>query len=179
MTTSDEALALAAAEGDRDAFATLLDRHYDSVFALAFRLTGRRDAAEDLVQDICMALPAKLATYRAEARFTTWVYRVTVNAVHDRRRRAAARSRAADGWGDWELGRRAEVAETADALDWLIRAMSSLPEDLRDTLALTLDEEMTHSEAGAVLGISEGTVSWRLSEARRRLRALRDEELNA
>ena len=73
--------------------------------------------------------------------------------------------------------RRAEAVETAEALSWLQRAMQSLPEDLRQTLALTLDDEMTHAQAADVLGVSEGTVSWRLSDARKRLRAIKQEEL--
>ena len=64
MKTSDEDLALAAAGGDADAFSTLLARHYDRVFRLAFRLTGRADRAEDLTQDICAALPVKIAGFR-------------------------------------------------------------------------------------------------------------------
>lgn len=179
MTTGDTDLALAAAEGDRDAFSALLSRHYDGLFRVAFRLTGRRDLAEDLTQDICLALPAKLANFRGEAKFSTWLYRVAVNAAHDQRRRAATRDRAADGWGDWELNRRAAMAETAEGLDWLQQAMATLPEDLRDTAALTMGDEMTHAEAAEALGISEGTVSWRLSEIRKRLTAMRDEELSA
>ena len=73
--------------------------------------------------------------------------------------------------------RRAEAAETAEAVDWLQRAMRSLPQELQDTLALTLEDEMTHAEAAEVLGVSEGTVSWRMSDIRKRLRALRQEEL--
>lgn len=176
MDTPDTDLARAAAAGDRDAFAALLARHYDGLFRLAFRLTGSRAEAEDLTQDICLALPGKIAAFRAEARFTTWLYRVAVNAAHDRRRRQASHARAADGWGDWELARRATAADTAEGLDWLMQAMAALPEDQRDTLALVLDGEMTHAEIGSVLGVSEGTVSWRVSEARKRLRALREEE---
>lgn len=177
MTTSDQNLALAAAGGDRDAFASLLARHYDRLFGLCFRLTGRQAEAEDLTQDICLALPAKLARFRGEARFTTWLYRVAVNAAHDRRRRAAAHARAADGWGDWEVNRRAAIAETTEALDWLTQAMRALPVDLRDTAALTLDDEMTHAQAAEVLGVSEGTISWRLSEIRKRLREIHGREM--
>ena len=89
MTTSDEALARAAAGGDTQAFSALITRHYDRVFRLCFRLTGVRAEAEDLCQDICAALPAKISAFRGEARFTTWLYRVAMNAAHDRRRRAA------------------------------------------------------------------------------------------
>jgi RNA polymerase sigma-70 factor (ECF subfamily) len=175
METSSESLAKAAARGDGAAFSALLERHYDGLFRLCFRLTGSRDQAEDLTQDICAALPAKLSGFRGEARFTTWLWRVAVNAAHDRRRRAATRTRHADGWGDWEKNRRATDDEAATASDWLTQAMRSLPQDLRDTLALVLDD-MTHAQAAEVLGISEGTVAWRVSEAKKHLRALRATE---
>lgn len=170
MGASDETLASAAAEGDRDAFAALLARHYDRVHGLCFRLTGTRAEAEDLTQDICLALPGKLASYRQAARFSTWLYRVTVNAAHDRRRRAASHAKAADGWGDWEQNRRAAIAEEAAAQDWLAVTMTRLPPDLRDTVALTLGEDLSQKEAAEALGVSEGTVAWRMSEVKKRLR---------
>ena len=179
MKTSDEALALAAASGDREAFSTLLSRQYDRLFAFAFRLTGTRHEAEDLTQDICAALPAKLNGFRADARFTTWLYRVAVNAAHDRRRRAAAHARAADGWGDWELNRHAANNEAAHQLDWLTTAMSTLPEDLRDTVALTLGEELTQAETAQVLGLSEGTIAWRMAQVKHHLRVLHQKEEQA
>lgn len=167
----DEELVRAAARGDREAFAELLDLHYDRIFRFCFRLTGSGEEAEDLTQDICLALPAKLKSFRGRARLGTWLYRVALNAAHDRRRRAASRTKAAEGWGDWEVNRRAAAADRSTELDWLRRSMTALPEDLRDTVALTIDGEMTHREAAEVLGVSEGTVSWRLSEVRKRLRA--------
>lgn len=175
MNASDEDLARAAAGGDGVAFSTLLERRYDGLFGLAFRLTGSRAEAEDLTQDICAALPGKLAGFRGEARFSTWLYRIAVNAAHDRRRRQASHARAADGWGDWEKARQAELAETAQQVDWLMSALARLPEDLRDTLALVLDD-VTHAEAASVLGVSEGTISWRVSQAKKQLSALRATE---
>ena len=172
METPDEALASAAADGDREAFAALLARHYDRIFGRAFRLTGTRAEAEDLTQDICLSLPAKLGSYRQAARFTTWLYRVTVNAAHDRRRRMATHRKAADGWGDWEIARRVEIAEAAAAEDWLAAAMARLPPELRDTVALTLGEELSQKDAAEVLGLSEGTVAWRMSEVKKRLREM-------
>ena len=175
MTTSDEDLAEAAAAGDGAAFASLLDRHYDRLFAFCFRLTGSRADAEDLTQDICAALPAKLASYQRRAKVTTWLYRVAVNAAHDRRRKRATYAKATTGWGDWEIQRTAENDDTAEKLDWLTVAMRQLPIDLRDTLALVLDE-MTHAQAGDVLGVSEGTISWRISEAKKALRVIKEQE---
>lgn len=172
----DEELVRAAATGSREAFRELLELHYDRIFRFCFRLTGRREEAEDLTQDICVALPAKLKSFRGRASLTTWLYRVAMNAAHDRRRRAMSRTKAAEGWGEIEMSRLAEETGRAADLDWLRRSMAVLPDDLRDTVALTIDGEMTHAEAAEVLGISEGTVSWRLSEARKRLRAMRQEE---
>lgn len=176
MATQDDDLARAAAAGDRAAFAALLSRHYDRLFGFAFRLLGNRAEAEDMTQDICAALPAKLAGFRGDARFTTWLYRVAVNAAHDRRRRAATRAKAADGWGDWEINRREALREDAAAQDWLVQAMTALPSELRDTVALVLGEDLTQAEAGQVLGLSEGTIAWRMSEVKKHLRALRAEE---
>lgn len=175
MDVSEEALAEAAAAGDRAAFALLLERVYDRIFRLAFRLTGSRAEAEDLTQDLCAALPGKLAGFRGGARLSTWLYRVVVNAAHDRRRRQVTHSRAAEGWGDWELARRAAEADAAERSDWLIAAMRGLPEELRDTLALVLDG-VSHGEAAEVLGVAEGTIAWRVSDARKRLRAMKEAE---
>jgi RNA polymerase sigma-70 factor (ECF subfamily) len=175
MTTTDEDLATQAASGDGAAFGVLLDRHYDRLFAFCFRLTGSRADAEDLTQDICAALPAKLRSYSGRAKVTTWLYRVAVNAAHDRRRKHATYARATAGWGNWEIGRTADAAEDADKSDWLVGAMATLTDDLRDTLALILDDA-THAQAAEVLGVSEGTISWRMSEAKKRLKSHRMQE---
>ncbi len=176
MDTPDETLAAAAAQGDRVAFATLVGRHYDRIHALAWRLTGQRAEAQDLAQEVCAGLAARLGGFRAEARFTTWLYRVTVNAFLDSRRRAATRARAAEGWGDWEVARQEAMGEDRAAQEWLAQAMRRLPEELRLTVALVLGEDLTQAEAGRVLGVSEGTVAWRMSEVKKRLRAIAAEE---
>ncbi|WP_424432805.1 RNA polymerase sigma factor [Planktotalea sp.] len=175
MNTSDTDLALAAAGGDSNAFALLLERSYDRLFGLCFRLTGSRFEAEDLCQDICAALPAKLARFEGSAAFSTWLYRVAVNASHDRRRRAQTRAKAAEGWGDWEVNRTEANKEQAEAQDWLIHAIGRLPDDLRDTVALVMDD-MNHREVGEILDVSEGTVSWRMSEVKKHLKALKESE---
>lgn len=179
MTTSDNSLAQAAANGDREAFSALLARHYDAVFRLGFRLTGSQAEAEDLTQDICAALPTKLRGYKANAKFTTWLYRVTVNAAHDRRRRFASHAKAAEGWGDWERNRVAVNKDAQDGLDWLQQAMTSLPPDLRDTTALLMDDDMTQAQAALILGVSEGTIAWRMSEVKKHLRNLYKKEQEA
>ena len=173
---SDEDMAIAAADGDRQAFSTLLSRHYDRIHRVALQMTGNQAEAEDLTQDICLALPGKLNGFQGRSRFTTWLYRVTINAAHDRRRRAATHSKAAEGWGDWELSRRASIEESQESTNWLNTAMQSLPQDLRDTVALIIGEEITQKEAARILDISEGTIAWRMSEVKKHLRAQFDKE---
>ncbi len=175
MNTSETELTLAAAGGDAEAFALLLERSYDRLFGLCFRLMGSQFEAEDLCQDICAALPAKLSRFEGGSAFSTWLYRVAVNAAHDRRRRAATRAKAASGWGDWEVNRTEVNKEQAEAQDWLMQAIGGLPDDLRDTVALVMDD-LNHREVGEVLGISEGTVSWRMSEVKKHLKAIKESE---
>ena len=172
METSDEDLVRAAVQGDAQAFSSLISRHYDLIFRLAFRMLGQRAEAEDVVQDICTALPVKLHSFRAEAKFTTWLYRLTLNTTMDRLRKRQTRRRAFAGWGEVEHLSRAEAAERQAGLDWLNRAMAHLSDDLRQTVALVLGEDLTHAEAALVLGLSEGTVSWRMNQVKKALRAI-------
>jgi len=170
MEQSSENLAIKAAAGSAEAFRELLERHYDLMYRVAYRTLGQQADAEDLVQEVCAALPKKLATFRGDAKFESWLYRVVVNAGRDLMRKRGARARAADGWGDVELMRRAAAVEKKESLSWLTRAMQRLSPELRETVALVLGEEMTHAEAGRVLGLKEGSVSWRMNEVKKELR---------
>ncbi len=173
---TDGALARRAAAGDRDAFAALLERHYDRVYRVGARVLGDADAAADLAQDVCVGLPAKLSSYRGGSRFTTWLYRVVVNAARDALRRSAVRQRHERMYADVEALARAGNAARECEASWLREAMGRLPDELRATVVLVLEEGLRHAEAGEALGVSESTVSWRMHEVRKRLRALADGE---
>ncbi len=178
METSDETLVELATQGNGEAFGDLLRRHYDSIYRIAFRVMGSREDAEDLAQEVCASLPKKLKSFAGRAKFTTWLHQITINASRDLIRRKQAARRKADGWGEVEILRRDEAAQTQAELDWLTTAMNAMSDDLRETVALVLGEEMTHAEAGEILGISEGTVSWRMSEVKKTLRDMaRKEEM--
>jgi RNA polymerase sigma-70 factor (ECF subfamily) len=166
---SDADLVAAAVVGDRAAFEALLRRHYDRVHGLAWRLTGSRADADDIAQDVCCALVEKLPSYRGEAKFTTWLARITVNACHDFRRRRRSFVGLAERLG--VLAGPASGPDGRDAYDavWLKSAVARLKPALRDTVVLVAGEQLTHAEAAAILGVSENTVSWRMHEARRLL----------
>ena len=172
----DRALATRAAAGDRDAFAVLLERHYDRIFRLGARILGDTEEAADLAQDVCIALPARLASFRGESRFTTWLYRVVTNAARDALRRRAARRRGERGYAELDALERTLGAAHACESAWLRDALGRLSDELRATVVLVVEEGLRHAEAGEVLGVTEATVSWRMHEVRKRLRALAAEE---
>ena len=165
----DASLAAAAAAGNRDAFETLLRRHYDRIHGLAWQLTGSRADAEDIAQDVCCTLVEKIGTFRGEARFTTWLCGITVNACRDFRRRRRSFAGLTD-----RLAMLAGLAAPPDGRDaydaiWLSSAIARLKPALRDTVVLVAGQQLTHAEAGELLGVAEATIAWRMHEARRLL----------
>lgn len=166
---SDLDLAGAAAAGDRAAFESLLRRHYDRIHALAWQLTGSRSDAEDVAQDVCCALVAKIGTFRGEARFTTWLCGIVYNACRDLRRRRRSLTGLAD-----RLALFAGLAAAPDGRDlydaiWLKSAIARLKPAYRDAAVLVAGQQLSHAEAAEILGVAESTVSWRMHEARRLL----------
>lgn len=168
----DESLTARAASGDGAAFRALLERHYDRVFRVVYSIVRQQSDAEDITQEVWAALPKKLRQWRGEAKFTSWLHRIAANAAKDALRRSASQARTAAGFAEIETLSRGETADTQARLSWLQSALDTLSDDLRETAALTLGEEMNFAQAADVLGVAEGTIAWRMSEIRRRLRAL-------
>lgn len=173
---TDEALVRHACQGDQQAFSLLIERHYDRIYRVAVRVLNNDEAAEDLAQEVSIGLVTKLASFRGGSRFTTWLYRVVVNAALDTIRSDSIRHRSERDYSELNALQHAEDAARAEQVAWLRQIMSRLPEDLRVTVVLVLDEGMRHAEAAAVLGVSEATVSWRMHQVRRHLRALATED---
>ncbi|MEM7522588.1 MAG: RNA polymerase sigma factor [Pseudomonadota bacterium] len=178
METGDEALATAAGQGDRAAFATLVDRHYDRLFRLCWRLTGSADRAEDLAQDVCLKLPRALRGFRGDARFTTWLHSVALNAARDAGRRDGTRKKAMAAYAaEAPLATAGGLSAGGEDLgDWLTRALTALKPDLAETAALIVGEEMSQAEAAEALCVSPGTVAWRMSEVKKALRKIAEAE---
>lgn len=170
MAGGDDAdIVKAAIAGDRDAFAALLQRHYDRIHGLAWQLTGSRADADDIAQDVCCILAERLGDFRGEAKFTTWLCSIVFNACSAFRRRRSAFTRFTG-----KLSVMAGLAKGPDGRDlydaiWIESAISRLKPELRDTAVLVAGQQLTHGEAAQILGIAEATVSWRMHEIRRRL----------
>ncbi len=167
---TDSELAKSASQGDRDAFQRLLERHYDMIHRVALRFTGSTTDAEDIAQDVCLALVRKIQAFRGDALFSTWLYRVVINACRDFARRRATSKALVENYVAYRELDEADHADTEARLDWLQDAWQRLPADLRETVLLVVAEDMTHAEAGAVLDCAEGTIAWRMSAVRKQLK---------
>ena len=163
----DAQLVSAAVAGNRDAFEALLRAHYDRIHGLAWQLTGSRADAEDVAQDVCCALIEKLRGFRGDARFTTWLCGITVNACRDFHRRR----RSFRGLTERLTVLAGITSPASDPYDsiWLKGAIARLKPAYRETAVLVAGQQLTHAEAAEILGVAEATVSWRMSEVRRML----------
>lgn len=167
----DDSLVAAAAAGDRNAFAALVERHYDRIHGLAWQLTGSRSDAEDIAQDVCCALVEKIGSFRGDARFTTWLCGIVINAVRDLHRRRRSLHGLTERFAVMTgLARVPDGRDLHDAM-WVRSAISRLKPAYRDTVVLVAGQQLSHAEAAAILKVTEATISWRMHEARRMLAA--------
>jgi RNA polymerase sigma-70 factor (ECF subfamily) len=163
----DRALVGAHLAGDQQAFDTLVRRHQQRMWAVALRTLRDPQEAADAVQDACLSAFRSAATYRGEARVSTWLHRIVVNACLDRARRQQVRPTVP--LPEQPLpDPRDLLAERETGLD-VEQALASLPEDQRLALVLVELEGLSVAEAAAVLQVPEGTVKSRCFRGRARL----------
>ena len=182
----DRALLHAHLDGDADAFATLVRRHRDRLWAVALRTTGNPEDAADALQDALVSAYRRAGSYRGDAAVTTWLHRVVVNACLDRMRaqrvrrtqplpddldRAAPALVAAGGSGA-EAEDPGEHAARADRRRIVLAALRELPAEQRAALVLVDMEGWSVTEAAQALDCPEGTVKSRCSRGRARLAVL-------
>jgi RNA polymerase sigma-70 factor (ECF subfamily) len=175
---SDGALVRRAREGDYDAFEQLFERHRLLVYRFAYQMTGKRDDAEDIVQEGFVRAYQNLHRYRDEAKFTTWLLRIVTNLCTDQARMSSRRTAL-------------EQQEAAGALDWMTtgnpedpvqnleedrrkialrKALNALPAHHRTVIVLRDIEEREYPEIAKILNCTIGGAKLRVLRARRALR---------
>lgn len=163
-----------ARAGSRIAQGVLLERYRERVTNLAFSILHSRDDAEDAAQEAFAQAFSSLQSFRGEASFWTWLYRITLNLCLHRKRRAKENCESFDAQelpasvGDAEAEAIAKLAVS--------RTLDALPEPLRIVLILREMQGLSYEEIARVLAIPEGTVRSRLHQARRRFRELWEDE---
>ena len=170
------ALVAEAKAGDQRAFEALVRRYRKRIFALALHITGSSSEADDITQEVFLKAYRALGEFEGRSQFFTWVYRMTVNRSLNSRRDHARRGE--DTLDDPRLELAVAVdsrsnpqreAELRQTYSRLLRALDSLPIDMRTTVILVSLQGMSHGEAAVIQKVSDGTIAWRMHEARRRL----------
>ncbi len=178
---SDRELVDAAREGDAEAFSALVQRHQRRIYRLAVHLLRNAAEAEDVTQDTFVRAYGALERFDGRCEPFTWMYRIAVNLSLNMIRARKAR-RVATTTDDPKVAanlveRRPSHADPAarsadrELATALGAALDELSETLRTTLVLVCVDGLSHAEAAAILGAPEGTIAWRIHEARKKLRA--------
>jgi RNA polymerase sigma-70 factor, ECF subfamily len=165
---SDEGLLAAHLRGDQDAFGELVARHERRVYGLCLRILGNREDAEDATQEAFLAALRRASTFRQAAAFSTWLYRIAVNAATDQaRRRTRARAlpldpeaadRAAPTGGD--------PSEPVASAVVVHAALARVPEEFRVALVLCDLYRLPYADAAQIIEVPVGTVKSRVYRGR-------------
>jgi len=162
----------ACLSGDASAFDVLVVRHQRSIQRVCYRFTGNTEDAADLTQEVFVKAYRSLPRFRGTSAFSTWLYRIAVNACLSFK---ASRKNRADEWDeDYDIA--AEGPSAEESLDASLnaetvrKALDTLPEKQRVTVIMKVLEERTHAEVAEILGSNVGTVKANLFFAIRNLR---------
>lgn len=174
--TTDDSLMLAWAAGEASAFEVLYGRHRGPLFRFLLAQLRDRPLAEELYQDVWQRVIAARATWRPEAAFATWLYRIAHNRLNDHWRAQRHRPPAPL---DAELRTAAladpehpgSVAEQDEQRQRLQQALDELPDEQREAVLLRLQQELSLEEIGRITGVGRETVKSRLRYALDKLRA--------
>lgn len=166
----DHALARTAAEGDDHAFETLVRRHTDAAWRMAWSLTRDDFLAEEIVQDTFLKAYRNLDSFRGEAKFSTWLLSICHRTCIDRLRLEKARVVPLD-----EARGLHRPAERTDLKVAIEQALERLPDEERQAFTLVEVVGHTREDAASIVGVPSSTMRSRVSRARRKLaRALGD-----
>jgi len=174
-TDEEKVWVLQSRNGDPAAFELLIRAHQRMIHSLTFRMTGSLADAEDLAQETFIRAYQQLDSYQGNAKFSSWLYRIAVNACLNWRKREARREQAHHQWAGSGAARQTgadSIADSDELSQSVQAALMKLPPKQRAAIVLTVYDGHNHAEAARLLGCSETTVSWRIFAARRRLKRL-------
>jgi len=173
---------------DESAFNELVVTYQRRVFALVFRMLGRRDEAEDLAQEVFVQVFKAIDQFRGDSKLSTWIYRIAVNLCKNRTKYLSRRHAndqddvdamadrlpfsAAKGVSVGGISRPDELVEGMQLEVVVKRAIAQIEPEFREVLILRDVEDMSYEEIAEVTGLADGTVKSRIHRARAQLRTL-------
>jgi RNA polymerase sigma-70 factor, ECF subfamily len=179
ISTTDRDLVATAMSGVEGSFDELVRRYQRPISAYVYRMVGDYDSALDLTQEIFIKVYSSLSRYRAEFKFSTWIYKIAHNSAVDHLRRTATRGQSLINGNDGdnfelpiESGRpnpeqESERKERRIEIEGVVR---TLPSHYREVIILRHSQDLTYEEIVEVTGLPLGTVKNRLFRAREMMR---------
>ena len=181
MDISDDQIIERTLAGDTDAFSLLVRRWERPIYGLSLRMLGRDEDARDVCQETFLAAYRNLQKFRGEAKFSSWLYRIALNACHSKLRKNGGAIERSIDWED-EDGRKFELADAGaehmpdrmhrDQRAAAVRkALQALPPEMRQVIVMKEYEELTFAEIAEVLNLPVSTVKSRLYTGLQQMRA--------
>lgn len=180
--TDEELVELYVSTTDELLFEEIVNRYSNCIYATAYRITRNHHDTEEVLQEVLLLLAKKIDTFRSDAKFSTWLYRVTLNTCYGRLRSESKHTKdiSLDDYAPYDsygtLGGRVKSKEWSnnpylilyrkEALEIIEKAIADLPEKYRVVLHLRDIEQLPQDEISSILGISVGAVKSRLHRAR-------------
>ncbi len=172
-----------AGRGDSYAFEVLMSAHEHKMYAVALRMCGNREDAQDCLQEAMIRVYRALSGFKGQSSFSTWVYRITMNSCLDEIRRRKSRASTSldamleNGFAPSDNGDTPEQsALRTEQRRLLERAIAQLPEDMRAAIVLRDIQGCSYDEIARTLNANVGTIKSRISRGREKLRAVLSEQ---
>ncbi len=166
MEEPDPHVVRAAKAGDLSAFEALVRRYQLDVYRFSLHLTRDAPAAEDVTQDTFVRAYRSIGRYRGNSRFSTWLFSIARNCIHDEYRRAARQARLTT---KLEAGEASHAAADATSAPEVREALATLPRDLLEPVVMIDLFGFSYREVSQLSGVSEGTIKSRMHRARQQL----------
>lgn len=160
--------------GDTAAFATLVDKHKDMVFTICVKIVRKSEDAEELAQDVFMKIYDKLDTFRGDARFSTWLYRIAYNAAISKTRKRRLEVEALDDFtiNNYSVDDVKEELQSVDKEEQQVllnQAMESLSEDDYLIIKLFYLKELPVKDISDITGLSQANIKVKLHRIRKKM----------
>ncbi len=170
--------------GDRDAFEILTLRHQRSVLNFIYRFLGDRTAAEDLAQEVFLRVWQSAPTYKPTAKFTTWLYRITVNLCINKQQSdgikklltaSFTRQKEKESMAESSMGHAGKTASPEERLlvaerkHRILNALQQLPDNQKMAIILKTYDDLTYQEIAGIMGRSVAAVDSLLIRAKKNL----------
>jgi RNA polymerase sigma-70 factor (ECF subfamily) len=166
---SEAVLVQKAKDGDLDAFGELVKKYQRKIYSLIYQMTFNHAEADDLSQEVFLKAYKALPKFKKKSSFYTWLYRIAVNLVINQLKKRRLEKRFLEIGHDSRNSPQ-KLFERKEIHEKLKEAIAMLPVTLRTTLNLVVNHGLSHKEVAEIEGCSEGTVSWRLFQARKFLK---------